>query len=372
MRHSISRLVVKIGSSVLSDATGRLLPERLESLVDQVARCMAERRQVLIVSSGAIASGMARLGLVRRPTALAQLQACAAIGQGELMHRYTERFAARGLLAGQVLLTQEDLADRARFRNANQTLLTLLHRRAVPIINENDTVSVEEITFGDNDRLAALVAAAVDAHLLLILSDVDGVLQDGKVLERIEAGDRLPPGAVKETRRAVTKGGMASKLEAARIAGHGGIPMVVANGLHPRVITELLAGRPLGTLFVPPRTRLSSRKWWIAFALRQPKGTVVVDAGAARALTESGKSLLAKGVVEIRGRFEAGTFVAVADPAGTELARGVCNFSSSELSRIRGLSSAEAARTLGQGRPSEVIHRNHLVLARELSKGQAP
>lgn len=372
MLPSINRLVIKIGSSVLSDASGRLLPERLEPLADQVAQCMAERRQVLIVSSGAIACGMARLGLIRRPTALAQLQACAAIGQGELMHRYTELFDARGLLAGQVLLTQEDLADRARFRNAKQTLLTLLHRRVIPIINENDTVSVEEITFGDNDRLAALVAAAVDAHLLIILSDVEGVLQDGEVLERIAPGDRLPSGAVKDVRRAVTKGGMASKLEAARIAGHGGIPMVVANGLRPGVISSLLAGQPLGTLFVPPRTRLSSRKWWIAFALRQPKGTVVVDAGAAKALTEAGKSLLAKGVVEIRGRFEAGAFVAVEDPDGTEVARGVCEFSSSELSRIRGLSSAEAARTLGQTRSREVIHRNHLVLASEFSRGTTP
>lgn len=369
MPPSINRLVVKIGSSVLSDATGRLLPERLEPLVDQVAQCVAERRQVLIVSSGAIASGMARLGLSRRPAALAQLQACAAIGQGELMHRYTELFAARGLVAAQVLLTQDDLADRARFRNAKQTLLTLLHRRAVPVINENDTVSVDEITFGDNDRLAALVAAAVDAHLLLILSDVDGVLQDGKVVERVEGADPLPQGAVKDTRRALTRGGMASKIEAARIAGHSGIPLVIANGLRPRVVAELLAGQPLGTLFVPPRTRLSSRKWWLAFALRQPKGTVVVDRGAAQALTEAGKSLLAKGVMEIRGRFDAGAFVAVTDPDGAELARGVCNFSSSELSRVRGLSSADAARALGHARPREVIHRDHLVLTRELTKG---
>ena len=363
---SIQRVVIKIGSSVLTDERGRLLPERLAPLVDQVARCVAARRQPLIVSSGAIACGMARLGLERRPAALAQLQACAAIGQGELMHVYTRLFAERRLLTAQVLLTQEDLSDRSRFRNAKQTLLTLIHRRVVPVINENDTVSVEEITFGDNDRLAALVAAAVDAHLLLILSDVDGFLQNGQVLERVEALSRLSSAAVRDVKRQVTKGGMASKVEAARIVGHSGIPMVVANGLRPDVVTALLAGEPLGTLFVPPRSRLTSRKWWIAFALRRPKGAVVVDAGAAAALTERGKSLLATGVLEVRGRFEAGAFVAVTDRAGMELARGVCAFSSSDLHRIRGMSSTEAARALGQARAREVIHRDHLVLSREL------
>ena len=363
--HAIQRVVIKIGTSVLTDDRGRLLPERLEPLVEQAARCVAERRQPLIVSSGAIACGMARLGLARRPEALAQLQACAAIGQGELMHLYTRLFAERGLLTAQVLLTQEDLSNRSRFRNAKQTLLTLLHRRAVPIINENDTVSVEEITFGDNDRLAALVAAAVDAHLLLILSDVDGFLQNGKVLERVEALSHVEA-AIREVKRQVTKGGMASKLEAARIVGHSGIPMVLANGLRAGVVTDLLEGRPVGTLFVPPRSRLNSRKWWIAFALRRPNGAVVIDAGAAEALTARGKSLLATGVLEVRGRFEAGAFVAVTDRTGTELARGVCRFSSSDLNRIRGMSSAEAARALGQARPGEVIHRDHLVLTREL------
>lgn len=366
---AIGRVVVKIGSSVLTDRSGRLLPDRVERLVEQVAASVRDRRQLLLVSSGAIACGMASLGLSRRPTSLAQLQACAAIGQGELMHRYTKAFGRHHLLTAQVLLTQEDLSSRRRFRNAKQTLLTLLHRRVVPVINENDTVSVEEITFGDNDRLAALVAVAVDAQLLVILSDVDGFLQHGKPLARLEATTLhqqvVTPGPARQT----TRGGMASKLEAARIAGHSGIPMVIANGARPSVLADLLAGRPVGTLCVPPRNRLTSRKWWIAFALRRPAGTIVVDAGAVGALTEQRKGLPASGVRRVSGRFEAGSFVTVADGDGRALARGVSNVSSSELSRILGMKSADAARALGHLKARAVIDRDSLVLTKELHHG---
>ncbi len=363
-RALVQRLVVKVGSSGLTDATGRLLSERLEALAQQVGQAAASR-QLIIVSSGAIACGMAKLGLTQRPKALAQLQACAAIGQSELMHLYTAAFSARGLMTAQVLLTQDDLSNRLRYRNAKQTLLTLLHRRVVPIVNENDTVSVDEITFGDNDRLAALVAAAVDAQLLVILSDVDGFLQNGKPLERVESLQQLQGAVADRARRQTTKGGMASKLEAARIAGHSGIPMVLANGTRPSVLTDLLAGQSLGTLFVPPRNRLTSRKWWIAFALRQTKGTIIIDDGAADALTAKGKSLLASGVREVQGRFEARAFVSIVTGDGIEVARGVTNLSASELLRVRGLSSVAAARALGQSGSREVIHRDCLVLAKE-------
>lgn len=367
MEHTqvIQRVVIKVGSSVLTDETGRVLPERIERLVGQVAACSAEHHQPLIVSSGAIACGMAKLGLARRPKSLAQLQACAAIGQSELMHLYTAAFAKHQTMAAQVLLTQEDLANRTRYRNAKQTLLTLLHRRVVPIVNENDTVAVEEITFGDNDRLAALVASAVDAQLLIVLSDVDGFLQDGKVVERIERLTQVHASVQTGGGRQTTKGGMASKLEAARIVGHSGIPMVIANGARPSVVSDVLGGKSIGTLFVPPRNRLTSRKWWIAFALRQPHGSLVIDEGAAAALVEQGKSLLASGVREVQGRFEAGAFVAIRNSDGTELARGMSNFSSAELSRVRGMRSTELAKTLGQARAREVVHRDHLVLARE-------
>lgn len=365
-QRAIQRVVVKIGSSVLTDERGRLLPARVERLAEQVAICSAEHRQPLIVSSGAIACGMAKLGLAARPRSLAQLQACAAIGQSELMHLYTVAFSRHGMTVAQVLLTQDDLANRARFRNAKQTLLTLLHRRVIPIINENDTVAVEEITFGDNDRLAALVASAVDAHVLVILSDVEGFLQDGKLVERIEAIDQVNRSALTRSARDTTKGGMASKLEAARIAGHSGIPLVIANGTRPSVLSDILAGKPVGTLCVPPRTRLTSRKWWIAFALRQPNGAVVIDDGAVEALLEKGKSLLASGVREVKGRFERGAFVAVTNAAGVELARGVANYSSADLARVRGMSSQEVARTLRRPNAKAVIHRDHLVLLKEL------
>ncbi len=365
---AIQRVVVKIGTSVLTNEAGQLRLDRLERLVEQVVLAVRRHHQPLVVTSGAIACGMARLGLSERPTALAQLQACAAIGQGELMHLYTLAFGRHGALTAQVLLTQEDLSDRARFRNAKQTLLTLLHRRVVPVINENDTVSVEEITFGDNDRLAALVACAVDAQLLIILSDVEGFLQDGQPLERVEAAASLDPSSLRAVKRPTTKGGMASKLEAAKIVGHSGIPMVLANGTRAGVLADILAGKPVGTFFVPPRSRLTSQKWWIAFALRQPKGAVVVDEGASKALLEQGKSLLASGVLEVRGQFEAGAFVAVTDRSGTELARGISSVSSSDLARVRGMKSADVARTLGIASAPEVVHRDRLVLAKDLSR----
>jgi glutamate 5-kinase len=344
------------------------LPARLEHLVEQVAGCSSAHRQPLVVSSGAIACGMSKLGLTRRPTALAQLQACAAIGQSELMHRYARLFEAHGILTAQVLLTQEDLSVPARMRNAKQTLLTLLHRRVVPIINENDTVSVEEITFGDNDRLAALVSVSVDAQLLVLLSDVDGVLQNGKPLERIDALNRLDRSVFRTTTRRLTKGGMASKLEAGRIVGHSGIPMIVANGANPSILGDILSGKSVGTLFVPPRNRLASKKWWLAFALRQPKGYLTVDPGAVQALLEQGRSLLASGVRTVQGTFEAGALVGVTDESGAEVARGVCNFSSSELLRVRGMKSLEAAKALGHARQREVIHRDNLVLSREIHR----
>ncbi len=364
--HAINRVVIKVGSSVLTDASGRLLPERIEQLAAGIAACAAEHRQPLLISSGAIACGMARLGLTRRPNSLAQLQACAAIGQSELMHLYNLAFAKHRIVTAQVLLTQEDLSNQRRYHNAKQTILTLLHQRVVPIINENDTVAVEEITFGDNDRLAALVAAAVDAQLLIILSDVDGFLHNGHVVAQVETLSHLRASVLDRGGRSTTKGGMTSKLEAARIAGHSGIATVIANGTRPTVLGQLLAGESVGTLFVPPRSRLTPKKWWIAFSLRQPKGVVTIDAGAAEALLERGKSLLASGIQEVKGQFEVGECLAVCNEQGSEVARGLSNFSSGELRRIQVMKSAEAARTLGQQRPRAVIHRDHLVLAKEI------
>jgi glutamate 5-kinase len=322
---NVSRLVIKIGSSVLTDNAGRLIPQRLDHLVEQVAACTAHAREPILVSSGAIVCGMAKLGLSQRPKGIAQLQACAAVGQHDLMQRYAKAFERYSMTTAQILLTQDDLASQTRWRNAKQTLLTLLHRRVIPIVNENDTVAVDEITFGDNDRLAALLAVAVDAQLLVLLSDVEGLLQDEQLIERIEGLNHAPRAAIHDRRRGTTKGGMASKLEAARIVGHDGIPMVIANGTRAGILTDLLAGQPVGTLFVPPHNRLTPHKWRIAFSLRQSKGRLVVDSGAAEALIERGKSLLASGLRVVKGRFEAGACVVVEDERGRQVARGVSN-----------------------------------------------
>lgn len=362
----LQRVIVKVGASVLTDQAGRVLPQRLAHIAGQIAAAASGGRQVILVSSGAIACGMAALGLAHRPHGIAQLQACAAVGQSELMRRYAEAFGRHRLRVAQVLLTQEDLAETARHRNAKQTLLTLLHRRVIPIVNENDTVAVEEITFGDNDRLAALLAAAVDGQLLVLLTDVEGLMKDGTLVERVEGIEASHRGAVRRRHRDTTKGGMGSKLAAAQIAGHDGIPTVVANGARERVLEDLLAGKAVGTLFVPPARRLTPKQWRIAFSLREPNGRLVVDAGAARALTHDGKSLLASGLERVEGRFAAGAFIVILDGSGTEVARGVANFSSQELARIRGLRTDAASRALGGVKVGAIVHRDHLVLSQEI------
>ncbi len=362
----VQRLVVKIGSSVLTDMTGRPDADRLTHLVGQLAACAKQRREVVVVSSGAIACGMATLGVTRRPKGLAQLQACAAVGQGELMRLYSQAFAAHGLTVAQVLLTQEDLADKGRYHNAKNTLQTLLEHHAIPIVNENDAVAVEEIAFGDNDRLAALVACLVQAQLLIMLSDVDGLLHHGRVIERLDHLNHTHQTLALGPSRETTTGGMASKLAAARIVRHSRIPLVIANGTTPGIVLDILAGRPVGTLIAPPEKTMKFRKWWIAFSMRTPLGHVLIDRGAAEALIHRGKSLLASGVREVRGRFHAGDAVAILDDAQQEIARGLSNFSSSDLSRIRGLSSHQIVELLGQKKVREVVHRDNLVLTQEL------
>lgn len=360
------RLVVKIGASVLTDASGKPDLHRLTRLVDQLAGCLAQGREVIVVSSGAIACGMSLLGLARRPREVAQLQACAAVGQSELMRHYSHAFSAHGLPVAQVLLTQDDLADRSRCRNAKQTLRALLARRVVPVINENDAVAVEEIAFGDNDRLAALVACLLEAQLLVILSDVDGVLEHGRLIERIEDLNHTPHALALGASRETTTGGMASKLAAARIVRHRGIPLVIANGTTPDILPKILDGKPVGTLIVPPQRTLKLHKVWIAFSARRPAGTVVVDDGAAEALLRRGKSLLASGVKAVRGQFHAGESIAIVDEAERDVGRGISNFSSSDLARIRGLKSQQVAEALGRRAADEVVHRDNLVLAPEL------
>lgn len=348
-----TRVVVKLGTGVLTDS--RKQPDRaqMEQLVAQIAEQRQLGKEIVLVSSGAVGAGMGALGYEKRPSDLAELQACAAVGQSRLMAIYEKLFDAHDLAVAQILLTHDDLQHHERHLNARSTLVRLLGHGVVPIINENDVVSVTELKFGDNDRLSALVASLLPADLLLILTTVDGVLADFgkassrtiKVVERVdEALERMAGG----TSSATAVGGMASKIQAAKIAMRSGIPLVIASGRKKKVIARVVAGEEEGTLFVPQPTRLRGRKRWIAF-FHRPKGMLVVDTGAKRALREGGKSLLPPGITRCEGEFEAGEVVRICDQDGTEFARGIAAFGAAEIK----------ARKLQR---IEVVHRDNLVV----------
>ncbi|MBI2870801.1 MAG: glutamate 5-kinase [Candidatus Omnitrophica bacterium] len=362
---SAGRVVIKVGTGVLT-ASGRSLDTRvIQGLVRGIKRLKEERRQVVLVSSGAIGAGMGLLNKDRRPEALADLQACAAVGQGELIHLYNTYFRRRGYLAAQVLLTQDDLHHRGRYLNARNTLMRLLAMNIVPIVNENDTVAVDELKFGDNDLLAGQVAGLVEADLVIILTNVDGLVHHGTggVLSVVE---EITPQLERELIRdepgqGPGTGGMRSKLKAVRMVTQSGVPAVIANGRDPAVLRKIFTGREAGTLFLAKGTRLSARKRWLGFSMR-PGGDVVVDDGACRALTEGGRSLLASGVRAVSGHFGVGDLIRVKDLKGHEFARGLANHTRAQVERIRGMSSAQIRSVLGEGHGPEVIHRDNLVL----------
>ncbi|HUJ08452.1 MAG TPA: glutamate 5-kinase [Verrucomicrobiae bacterium] len=339
------RIVIKLGTGLLTDSQNHLALEQIECLVAQIAVLHQEKRQVAVVSSGAIAAGMAELALSQRPRKLDELQAAAAIGQSKLMALYDGLFSKFNIVIAQVLLTHDDLKNRARHLNAHNTLMTLVARNVIPIVNENDTVSVDEIKFGDNDLLGALTATLIDADLLVILSHVEGLLRQGiplSVVGDISAEIEQLAGG---TNRATSVGGMRSKIEAARIVTRAGIPMVIASGERRRVLEDLLTGADIGTLFVPKEGKLASRKRWIAF-FQRPVGAIVVDDGAARAVRDNGKSLLAKGIVSADGKFGKGDVVSITDKNRVEFARGLAKVSSTEWKSISGV----------------VVHRDDLVI----------
>src|SRR5579862_7369952 len=318
----ISRIVVKLGTGVLTDSRKQPDLAQMEQLVAQVAEQRKARREIVVVTSGAVGAGMGVLGYEKRPNELAELQACAAVGQSRLMGIYQEMFAKHGLHVAQVLLTHEDLQGHERHLNARNTLVTLLKHKVVPIINENDAVSFTELKFGDNDKLSALVASLLPADLLVILTTVDGVIENfGKanpktipVIEQIDGGiEKLAGGTDSPT----AVGGMKSKVEAAKIAVRSGIPLVIASGKKKSVLARIVTGEDEGTLFVPAPTKLQGRKRWIAF-FHHPKGTLYVDQGAKKALRESGKSLLPPGVARCEGEFVADDVVRICDLDGTE------------------------------------------------------
>jgi glutamate 5-kinase len=320
---NVRRLVVKLGTGLLTDEHNGLARAQIQQLVEQLAAQRREGRQLILVSSGAIGAGMAALGLKRRPQQVHELQACAAIGQSKLMAVYDDLFGQRDIPVAQVLLTHDDLRNRARHLNARATLSELLARGVTPIINENDTVAVDEIKFGDNDRLGALTATLIDADLLIILSHVEGLLDEaGNLVSVVSSITRDIEALAGGTDRATSVGGMKSKIEAAKIVTRAGIPLIIASGDRPDALARLLAGDETGTIFLPKTGKLESRKRWIAF-FQKPAGVLIVDDGAKHALCEAGKSLLAKGVVRTEGTVAVGDVVSIQGTNGAEFARGL-------------------------------------------------
>jgi glutamate 5-kinase len=349
----VKRLVVKVGTGVVTDQRKRPDRQQLERLVDQLAVQHRAGREVVLVSSGAVGAGMGALDFDRRPTELAELQACAAVGQSRLMGLYGDLFARHGITVAQVLLIHDDLRHHERHLNARNTLLALLERGVLPIINENDAVSVTELKFGDNDRLAALVACLLPADLLILLTTVDGLIQnfgqaDGQIIRRVTTIDRALEQFARGTDSATAIGGMTTKIEAAKITTRAGIPLVIASGRQPTALQAILQGDEEGTLFVPNQRKLRGRKRWIAF-FHHPRGSLFVDDGARTALREQGKSLLPPGVLRCEGTFEAGEIVRICDSDGTEFARGQVEYGADSI-------------RAGHLKRVEIIHRDNLVV----------
>ena len=363
------RVVAKVGSSSLRAADGGLNRDLVGALVNQIAGLRRGGVEVVLVSSGAVAAGLAPLGFARRPTDLPGLQAAASVGQGILVHTYQDRFAEHELACGQVLLTPQDVVDRTRYLNARHTFDRLLGLGAVPVVNENDTVATDELRFGDNDRLAALVASMLNAQLLVLLSDVDGLYAEAPdanagasvPLDRVDDFRALDPQVIGPSGSDVGTGGMASKLEAARIATFSGAHAVIANARRDDVLSDVVNGQAVGTWFPPSRRRPESRKLWIAFA-PMPQGRLFVDDGAVRALVERGSSLLAAGIVEAQGRFAAGDAVDVVGPDHVVVARGLTTYGAEDVRQILGRSSEWLTAEYGASYTREVIHRDSLVV----------
>lgn len=369
------RLVIKVGSAVLAGSSG-LNPTRLHDLARQIAQLRAEGREVVLVSSGAMASGVAKLGLKGRPKTMPGKQAVAAVGQPLLMRAWTEAFAkldhAPTPEIAQILLTAEDLAHRHRYLNARHTLETLLSWGILPIINENDTVMTDEIKFGDNDQLSALIASLVGADLLVLLSDIDALFNTdprsnpgARPIPYVEQVDAAVMAMAGESPNAVGTGGMRSKLLAAEKAQAAGIPMLLLPGTRPGAVLEALAGQPLGTLFAGGNRRYSGKKLWL-YQLPKPQGEVVVDAGAAQALRQGGASLLPAGIRGVRGNFGVGEAVKCLDEGGRLIGIGLVNYSSAELARIKGVKTREIEGILGYKHSDEAIHRDYFALGNEL------
>jgi glutamate 5-kinase len=363
-----ARVVVKIGSSLLTDGGRGLNKASISRWVEQMAALKQQGKDVLLVSSGSVAEGMCRLGLQERPRTLYELQAAASVGQMGLVQIFENNFQKFALHTAQVLLTHDDLSDRKRYLNARSTLLTLLRFGVVPVINENDAVATDEIRFGDNDTLAALVANLVEADLLLILTDQQGLYSrdpslypDAELISEVSVNNTQLDVMAGGSRSGLGRGGMATKVRAARLAARSGAATVIASGNEENVISDVIAGGQIGTYLQPDIEPLAARKQWLAGQL-QVKGKLVLDAGAVRVLRSAGKSLLAVGVKSVSGDFNRGELVACLDENGIEVARGLINYGKSDAERIVGKPSADFENILGYADEPELVHRDNLVL----------
>lgn len=362
------RIVVKIGSSLLTNGGLGLNKPAIAAWVEQMVKVNLQGKDVLLVSSGSVAEGVTRLGLAKRPETLHELQAAASVGQMGLVRTFEDNFQKHDLHSAQVLLTHDDLSDRQRYLNARSTLLTLLEFGVVPVINENDAVATEEIRFGDNDTLAALVANLVEADLLIILTDQEGLLDadpgvnpDAKLISTLGVKDGYLDEVAGESRSGLGRGGMFTKVRAARLAARSGAATVIVSGARSDVISQVMSGQELGTYLVPDLAPFVARKQWLAGQL-QIKGQLVVDGGAADKLKNAGKSLLAVGVKSVVGSFQRGDLVSCVTEGGEEIARGLANYGADDSRKIQGKVSKEFQALLGYADDEELIHRDNLVI----------
>ena len=367
------RIVVKVGSNVLTEENGLNL-KSIRSISSQICGLIESGMEVLLVSSGAMAAGIRKVGLSRRPDETPKRQAVAAVGQAGLIRAYEKAFVRHKIKVAQVLLTNEDLANRQRYLNARNTLNTLLSWRIIPIINENDTVMTEEIQFGDNDTLAASITLLMDADILINLTDIDGLYNkdprtysDAVLIPVVSRIDKQIERIASDIPGALGRGGMQSKIKAAKRLNTAGVPMIITNGLKAGMLTKLFAGKDLGTFFIPRSEKLASRKRWIGFNLK-PQGAVILDDGAVTAILRRGKSLLSSGIVEVKGEFNVGAAVEFCDAVGEPLGIGLTNYSAPDIRKIKGLKSNQITKRLGAKPFDEVIHRDNLVITNDPEK----
>ena len=366
---SCTTVIVKVGTNVLTDDSERLDSERIEQLAGQLSRVRETGRRVVLVTSGAVGAGLEILGLSRRPESLPELQAAAAVGQPSLIQRWDRALSACGLRSAQILLTGNDFRNRQRYLNVRNTLRTLFDYDTIPIVNENDTVSVQEIALGDNDQLASMLATLVQSPLLVILSSVDGLydgapsLAESRLIPTVERPDEFLLQVASTEQSSRGRGGMKSKLRAILAATGMGETVILANGRTAGVLDQIREGEPVGTLFLPQSGAVQAWKRWLGFGA-PPAGVLVLDSGAVRAVREQGRSLLAVGISSVEGVFEAGALVALRTAEGSEIARGLANYSSDEIRRIRGRRSDQIAAALGHVPFGEVIHRDNLSVTR--------